>query len=154
MSSSNNHITIEPVLEVFGEFDTKVIFELREVIYRNFAQTDNYGLISTFMLDFSSPFQIDYIKEVVSFFDNPEVYCIELNSPLSVRLERNKTENRLLNKPSKRNLEESNKRVEREEKYTCTCPIGKEPFKNYLRIDNTNISPEKVAEIIKDTFNL
>ena len=28
------------------------------------------------------------------------------------------------------------------------------PFENYLKIDNTNLAPEKAAEIIKERFGL
>ena len=43
----HNHITIEPDMEIFGWFDSKVIARLREVIFEEFAQSDQYGLIFT-----------------------------------------------------------------------------------------------------------
>lgn len=45
----HNHITIEPVLEVFGTFHAPAIIRLREVFFEEFAKTDNYGLIFTYM---------------------------------------------------------------------------------------------------------
>lgn len=151
----HNHVTIEPVLEVFGEWDSNTIFEIREAIWRNFALTDNKGLIITLMIDFDILSELDYLNYIVNIFDEPEVYGVELYSDLETRLNRNKTENRLKNKASKRNIEESDERLIREN-YThrCNSVKGEEPFKNYLRIDNTDKTPEEVAKLIKETFNL
>ena len=41
----HNHMTIEPVLEIFGTFHTDAILQMREVIFREFAKSDNYGII-------------------------------------------------------------------------------------------------------------
>ena len=46
----HNHMMIEPVLEIFGTFNGNTILELREVIFKNFAKTDNYGMIFTVMM--------------------------------------------------------------------------------------------------------
>ena len=46
-----------------------------------------------------------------------EIYCVELIASQEIRLERNKTENRLLHKPSKRDIEASNKRLLNEDIY-------------------------------------
>ena len=45
----HNHLTIEPVIEVFGTYHAKTINRLREVYFEEFAKTDNYGMIFTFM---------------------------------------------------------------------------------------------------------
>ena len=45
----HNHMMIEPVLEVFGSFRGDVIQKLRSVIFEEFAKSDQYGLIFTFM---------------------------------------------------------------------------------------------------------
>ena len=43
----HNHMTIEPVLEVFGDFNTDVILNMRYLVFEEFAKTDNYGMIYT-----------------------------------------------------------------------------------------------------------
>ena len=43
----HNHMTIEPVIEIFGRLEGKVISEMRETIFRHFAASDNYGMIFT-----------------------------------------------------------------------------------------------------------
>ena len=82
-------------------------------------------------------------------------YYVELVAPQSIRLERNRTENRLLNKASKRDLELSDLRItQADEHYRCESYEGEIPFENYLRIDNSSLSAEEAAKIIKNHFSL
>ena len=48
----HNHMTIEPVIDIFGYYDSKTIVRLRQVIFEEFAKSDNYGMIFTFMWAF------------------------------------------------------------------------------------------------------
>ena len=41
----HNHMMIEPVLEIFGAWRPDVTQRLRQVIFEEFAKTDNYGMI-------------------------------------------------------------------------------------------------------------
>ena len=151
----HNHMAIEPVLEIFGSFYGPAIHRIREVIFEEFAKTDNYGLIFTYMWAFDMPSDWDYIERVKSIFGLPEedIYYVELIAPQEVRLARNMTENRLKNKVSKRDVEASNARLIRDDAlYRCESLPGEIPFRNYLRLENANISPEAAAQIIKDTF--
>ena len=71
------------------------------------------------------------------------------------RLKRNKTENRLKNKESKRNLEWSKKDLLKSvEKYKLNLKENEIKEEKYLRINNTNISAENIAKIIKEKFSL
>lgn len=149
----HNHMMIEPVIDIFGFFDGSVVQKLREVVFDEFVKSDNVGMIFTFLWAFDMPTDRKYIMEVASRFD--EVYCVELVADVSVRLERNQSENRLKNKASKRDVEASNQRLLREENnHRLVSAEGEIPFENYLRIDNTNLSPETVAEMIKERFGL
>ena len=47
-----NHMMIEPVLELFGSFNGEVIQELRRVIFEQFAKSNAYGMIFTYMWAF------------------------------------------------------------------------------------------------------
>lgn len=148
----HNHMMIEPVIEVFGHFHGRAIQQLREVIFEEFLKSDNAGMIFTVMWAFDMPSDLEYVMSVAEKFD--EVYCVELIADQSVRLERNKTENRLKNKASKRDLVASEQRVLREDaNHRLVSNPGEIPFENYLRIDNTNLSPDVVAKMIKDKFN-
>lgn len=155
----HNHMTIEPVLEVFGEFRVSAIQRLREVIFEEFAASDCYGLIFTFMWAFDMQEDWDYIAHVREVFtrSNPETefYYVELVADQKTRLERNKTENRLQNKASKRDLEASDARLIRDDaRYRLESLPGELPFGNYIRIDNTDLPPEKAANQIKEHFGL
>lgn len=149
----HNHMMIEPVIEIFGHFHGRVIQQLREVVFDEFLKTDHEGMIFTMMWAFDMPSDLEYVMSVASKFD--EVYCVELIADQAVRLERNKTENRLKNKASKRDLAVSEQRVLNEDaNHRLVSLPGEIPFENYLRIDNTNLSPETVAEMIKKEFSL
>lgn len=149
----HNHMMIEPVLEIFNSFNGQVIGRLREVVFEEFLKTDNEGMIFTYMWAFDMPSDREYVMNVASKFD--EVYCVELIADRAVRLERNKTENRLKNKASKRDTAASDKRLINEEtKYRLVSFPGEIPFENYLRIDNTNLAPHVLAQMIKDSFSL
>ena len=102
----HNHQMIEPVIEIFGKFDGAVIKKLREDIFDAFLKTDYFGLIFTFMWAFDMQSDWDYIKSVAEKFEatGGTVYYVELVADREVRIERNKTENRLKNKASKRNI--------------------------------------------------
>ncbi|MBE5785814.1 MAG: AAA family ATPase [Clostridia bacterium] len=153
----HNHMTIEPVLEVFGKYDGKIISEMRELIFKHFAASDNYGMIFTLMMAFDQSADWDYLEHVKKIFEpyETEFYYVELIAPQEIRLMRNGTENRLNNKASKRDLEASNRRlIADDNKYRCVSYEGEIPFDNYLRIDNSDMNPAEVAQIIKDTFRL
>ena len=149
----HNHMMIEPVIDVFGGFNGRVIQGLRELIFEEFVKTDHEGMIFTVMWAFDMPSDLEYVMSIAERFD--EVYCVELVADQAVRLERNKTENRLKNKASKRNLEASDNRLKNEDaNHRLVSNPGEIPFANYLRIDNTNIEAKDAALIIKDKFNL
>ena len=109
----HNHMMIEPVIDIFGYFKGDTILKLREIIFDDFTKSDCYGMIHTLMWAFDMDSDWEYVENLVSKFD--EVYCIELIASQEVRLERNKTENRLINKASKRDVEASNKRILKED---------------------------------------
>ena len=148
----HNHMMIEPVIEIFGEFKGDTILKLREIIFDDFIKSDCDGMIHTLLWAFDMKSDWEYVENLIKKFD--EVYCVELIASQNVRLERNKSENRLLNKASKRDIEESNKRLLNEDTHRLTSYEGEIPFKNYLRINNENITAKEVAKIIKETFNI
>ena len=153
----HNHMTIEPVIEIFGNYDQKVVAELRDVVFKNFAASQNYGLIFTLMMAFDDKSDWDYLEHVKNIFApyGTNVYYVELIAPQDVRLIRNSTENRLKHKPSKRDLAVSAAQlIKIDETHRCVSFEGEFPFGNYLRIDNSDKSPAFVAHLIKETFDL
>ena len=79
----HNHMTIEPVIEIFGRYDGKTITEIRDVIFKNFAASDNYGMIFTLMMDFDLASEWEYLEHVKGIFEpyGTLVYYAELIAP-------------------------------------------------------------------------
>ena len=153
----HNHMTIEPVIDIFGYFDGNVTKQLREVIFREFAKSDNKGMIFTYLWAFDMQSDWDYIDWVKGIFGLPDedVYYVELIAPQSVRLQRNATENRLKHKASKRQIEDSNARLVRDdENHRCESLPGEITHPNYLRLENATIPAAEAARIIQGHFNL
>ena len=153
----HNHMTIEPVIEIFGQYNGKAINRLRQVVFEEFAKSDCYGMIFTYMWAFDQQADWDYIEYVKSIFEphNTEFYYVELVAPREIRLERNATENRLQNKASKRDIEVSNQRLINDDtQYRLESFDGEIPFDNYIKIDNSKLPPNVVAKMIQEKFNL
>lgn len=151
----HNHMTIEPVIEIFGKYDGRITMRLREVIFEEFARSNNYGIIFTFMWAFDMQEDWDYLEHVKNIFApfGADFYYTELVAPQNIRLKRNKTENRLENKASKRNIAESDARLINTDKvHRFESYDGEIPFDNYVKIDNSNLEPGAVAKMIKDRF--
>ena len=150
-----NHMTIEPVLEIFGERNDPAIDRMRWVVLEEFAKTDLEGLIFTMMWDLDDPADWAYAAKAAKIFEDrgAEVYYVELVADQKVRLERNGSENRLKHKASKRNVKESNAwLVEVDTRRRFVSREGEIPFPHYIKIDNTDLPPEEVARQIKEYF--
>ena len=79
----HNHMTIEPVIEIFGRYDGKTISEIREVIIKNYAASDNYGMIFTLMMDFDLPSEWEYLDHVKGIFVKAQS-CVPRRNPPKV----------------------------------------------------------------------
>ena len=161
MKLFHNHMTIEPVIELFGAYNGAVTVRLRQVVFEEFVKTDNYGLIFTFIWAFDGPYDAEYVQKLTEMYRaaGAQVDYVELIAPQTVRLERNRTENRLLHKASKRDVALSEARfLSAESRYRCVSEPGEVVKRlgvdaaRYLRIENENLSPEEVAAMIADHF--
>ena len=153
----HNHMMIEPVIQVFGDYERRAVDRLREVIFQEFAASGQYGMIFTFMWAFDQQADWDYVARIREIFEpwDTTFYYVEMVAPQAIRLARNVSANRLANKASKRDIEASNRRlIEDDRRYRCESLPGEIPFENYLRIDNTDLSPEDAARRIRETFGL
>lgn len=154
----HNHMTIEVVTQIFNyskETFKKLNESFRLQIFEEFAKSDQYGLIFTTTWDFNKKEEWDRIYGYIDIFKkcNSEIYIIELEADLEERLKRNKTENRLLNKASKRNFEWSeNDLLKSVNKYRLNSMPNEIKEKNFIKINNTNVSAEETAKIIKEKF--
>lgn len=156
----HNHMTIEVLTKIFDysrDSFRKLNEEFRIKIFEEFAKSEEEGIIFTTTWNFDNKEEWDRIYKYIQIFkdNNAEIYIVELEANLEERLKRNKMENRLLNKPSKRNLEWSEKDLLKSvEKYRFNSKENEIKEENYLRIDNTNLNANVVAEMIKNRFKL
>ncbi|MBE6587882.1 MAG: shikimate kinase [Ruminococcaceae bacterium] len=158
----HNHMSIELARKLFAP-DEKAEFRslvraIRDKVFEIYAAGDLPGLIFTNMCCFDVPEELEYLKGLIEMFQSNGVntYVVELCADFDVRLIRNKSENRLLHKESKRDLEWSEAEMRRTSaKFRLNSYDGEElPFENYVKIDNTNLSADVVAGMIKERFNL
>lgn len=155
-----NHMTIEMVRLIFDydkEIYHKMNKQIRYEVLKEFSKSSEKGIIFTGCFDFGKDFEKEKAEtdSWMSLFE--ESYVVELEASLEKRLERNKTENRLKHKASKRDLEWSEKDIFRSmeiHKLNSKIGQGEKIFKNYIKINNENLSAEEVARIVKERFNL
>lgn len=158
MKLFHNHMTIELVNPLFSYATPtwkRLVKLFREEIFKEAAKSDLKWLIFTYVWDFDAENDNNYVNNICEIFskENAEIYFVELEANVQTRLERNNTEYRLEQKPTKRNLEKSNNEL-----LHChqNLRLNSKPWeikeKNYLRIDNADKSPQQVATIIKDYF--
>ena len=153
----HSHMVIEPLLEIFGHFNGSAVEAVHTAIFQEFAKSDEYGMITTFIHDYDNSYRLSLITDIADIFKevDAEIYCVELVASLDARLKRNATENRIKHKPSKQDIEWSNQRLRHEaENYRLEGKASELPFKNYMKIDNTNLEPNVVAQMIKERFLL
>lgn len=156
MKLFHNHMTIEPVIALFGAYNGAVTERLRQVVFEEFLKTDNYGLIFTFLWGFDLPSDWEYVEGLSKMYRDAgaQVDYVELICPQEVRLQRNRTENRLREKASKRDVALSEQRIlSVESRCRCVSKPGEIPYERYLRLDNADLSPEEAAEIIVRHFD-
>lgn len=156
----HNHMSIEMVREIF-DYDKDAYKRINKIIryeiLKEFSKSNEKGIIFTVCFDFGKYFleEKSQTDKWMDLFE--ESYVVELEASLEERLRRNKTPNRLKNKASKRDLEWSEKDLLKsleKHKLNSDPGEGEKIFKNYLKIENTNISATEVANIIKEKFKL
>lgn len=157
----HNHMSIELTRKLFAhsEKEWRVLNEtIRSTVFRLFAEGDFPGLIFTYMCAFDIKEEFEYLQGIIDLFKSNGAKCcvVELCADFEERLVRNRSENRLMHKESKRNLEWSENEMRTTSvKYRLNSYEGEAlPFENYMKIDNTNISPNETAKLIKSHFSI
>jgi hypothetical protein len=156
----HNHMTIEMVLPFFDMKSSsfkRLVKSFRIQMFEEIAKSDLAGLIFTFVWELDSKNDCDFIDTVVKIFEreNAIVSYVELEADVEERLKRNKSPNRLKWKPSKYNFEASElELLVTDEKHVLNSNNNEFKNMNHLKINNTNFDAVKVANIIKERFNL
>lgn len=156
----HNHLSIEPVLRFFPFGSPpfgRLVYWFRRNLMKEAANSDLPGLIFTYVWDLRDEGDSAFLADTCKIFEDvdAEIAMIELKAELEQRLLRNRTEKRLLEKPSKRNVDESEKRLLELEKQHKMNSEGSLPLKyRHLIIDNTRRSAEDVAAEIIEALSL
>ncbi|NLC65166.1 MAG: AAA family ATPase [Erysipelothrix sp.] len=154
-----NHVTLDVIWPYIGW--NKKTFELSDQlrldIFEYISKDVNHkGIIFTFVWDFDSEYDWEFVQKVKSLFqkENQRLYFVELEADLDTRLSRNASENRLLKKPSKRDLEYSENELLRSlDKHRLNSYPDEIQEKNYFRLNTNGQSVEASSEIILDWLN-
>jgi|GEM_PF-28394 len=155
-----NHMVIDPLLEIFDFTDPhfeKLVTSFRTQIFEEAAHSDLRGIIFTFVWNFNGNRSRDSMAAWSRIFKDigAKIYVVELVCDLEIRLERNRTENRLLHKPSKRNLEKSGEILyDNEKNWKMQSDENFSYGDKFFKINNNNKTASEVAQMIIEHFNL
>ena len=154
-----NHDSIEISNRIFG-FATPAQKEFnryfREKAFE-LAVKYNVDLIFTYVCAFEMQEERDYLTKLHDLFTNSggRFYFVELSASLEARLARNETPHRMEKKASKRDVAWSRADLLRDaQEHRLNSNDGETWFENHLKIDNTALSPEAVADLVIGTFGL
>ena len=154
-----NHDSIELSDRIFG-FGTPAQKEfngaIRETAFA-LAAKYNVDLIFTFVCAFDMEEDVAYLRTLEAQFTESggTFYFVELSAALETRLFRNETPHRMEMKPTKRNTEWSKRDIlETAERYKLNTDAGETLFRYHLKIDNTHLSPDEVADRVIAAFGL
>lgn len=156
----HNHLTIElvhPFFDYGTEAGNRLVKSFRQQMFEEFAVSDMYGVIFTFVWRFDVQIDWDYVERTSQIFEDKggEVYIVELQADLDERLERNKSPHRLEHKPTKRDIEWSEEHLKSvADKFRLNSMDGEVTRKNYIKINNTNLTAAETAKLIQERFEL
>lgn len=155
----HNHRTIDLVLPFFAFGSppfNRLVSEFRRRTLEEVASSDLPGLIFTYVWAFDQSSDDADVEAYSAIFKQRggAVFYVELQASQEVRLQRNGTEFRLAEKPFKRDLAESRRQLISRDNYQLDSGSRFDGRADYLRIDNTDLSPEDVADRIIRAFEL
>lgn len=154
MTLFHNHETIDFVLKFipWSKNATDLITKIRFDFFETFAKIGQ-PMIFTIVIDFGDPKEVAFLDALQGTFEKnmQKVLFVELETSLEERLVRNKTENRLKHKPSKRDIAWSENDILKTMDYvTFNSKEAPDQLHHYHKINNTNKSAQEVAaEIVE-----
>ena len=156
----HNHHTIELVLRFFA-FGTpayrRLVDEFRRRVFEEVAASDLPGLIFTYVWAFNDPRDAAAIERYSAIFRERggRVVIAELEASQEERLRRNETAFRLVEKPSKRNVEASRRQLLADDaEYQLNSRGVFDGRADYFRLDTTDVSAGDTAERIIGRFEI
>ncbi len=154
-----NHDSIELSDRIFG-FATPAQKELNEDIREKvfaLAVKHNVDLIFTYVCAFDEPEEREYLTGLKDLFekDGGHFYFVELSADIETRIARNETPHRMERKASKRDVAWSRADLLRSDaRYRLNTADGETWFENHMKIDNTHLEPDQVADMVIAEYRL
>lgn len=154
-----NHDSIEISDRIFG-FDTPAQREFNAVFRGKafeLAVKHNVDMIFTYVCAFEMQEERDYLNQLHDLFAQRggRFFFVELSAELEARLERNETPHRMERKTSKRDVVWSRANLLKDaEEHRLNSNEGETWFENHLKIDNTHLTPDEVADRVIAAFQL
>jgi hypothetical protein len=156
----HNHISIEVAVRYF-DFGTPAFYridgEIRRLVIEEAAASDLPGLIFTLVWAFDLPTDQAFVDECARPFRERggRVLFVELEADQAVRLQRCEGASRLAEKPSRRDVEASRRQLlELDARHQLNSGGKFDKREDYLRINNTLLTPAEVAERVIKQFGL
>jgi hypothetical protein len=156
----HNHHTIDLVLRFF-EFGTppfqRLVGEFRRRVFEEVAASDLPGLIFTYVWAFDDPRDAAAVDGWAAIFRarGGRVVFAELEADQAERLRRNETAFRLAEKPFKRDLAASRRRLlEDDARYQLNTRGAFDDRADWFRLETTQLTAEEAAERIRERFDL
>ncbi|EHI70428.1 shikimate kinase [Streptococcus ictaluri] len=149
MTLFHNHESIDFVLRFmpWSEETLELIHNIRFDFFEAFAKS-RQKMIFTVVINFADSQDITFLEEIQNIFNRhgQEVCFVELETDLSERLRRNKTENRLSHKPLKQDVEWSERDILDTMEYAVYNPeVAPQKLKKYYKLNNTELTAEEAA---------
>ena len=154
-----NHDSIELSDRIFG-FATPAQKELNAEIRKKvfaLAVKHHVDLIFTYVCAFDDPAEREYLTKLKDMFEQSggHFYFVELFADIETRIARNGTPHRMERKASKRDVSWSQADLLRSAaKYRLNTDEGETWFENHMKIDNTCLAPERVADMVIERYRL
>jgi hypothetical protein len=138
-----------PAQKEFNSFFREKAFEL--------AVKHNVDLVFTYVCAFEMQEEKDYLMGLHDLFtkNGGDFYFVELSAALETRIKRNETPYRMERKASKKDLEWSRANLLKDaQNHRLNSNADEVWFEHHLKIDNTNLTPDQVADKVIEAFGL
>lgn len=154
-----NHDSIE-LSDVIFERNSMAQKEFNLLIRKAAFETaikNDINMIFTFVMAYDEQKDREYINNLKELFENSggTFYFVELIADLETRLQRNITPHRLEMKPTKRDTEWTKHDIlTTVEKYRLNSYEDEFICENHIKINNNDLLPEEVADIIIEKYKI
>lgn len=156
----HNHHSIDLALQYFPYGSPpfhRLVGDIRRRVLEEIAASDLPGVVFTYVWAFDHDSDTAAVARLAEIFSSRggRVVYVELQATQEERLRRNATEFRLAHKPHMRDLAAARQRLlDTDARYQLNSAGQFDGRADYLRIENTDLSPAEVAERIIARFSL